>query len=86
MDGAPVAAQQAIAALAPHLEAQVVAQDGSAGHGHDHPRNGESMGCPRRDGGHGQQGLARKGNSGTLDGHKEQHRQVAIAGQQVRQG
>ncbi len=43
------------------------------------------MGRPRRDGGHQQHGLAGEGNAGALDGHKQQHRHIAVHGEQMGQ-
>lgn len=43
------------------------------------------MGRPGSDGGHQQYGLAGEGNAGALDRHKEQHRPIAVGGEQMGQ-
>src|SRR2546425_3224784 len=80
-----VAAQQTIAAFTPHPVAEIMAYNRPQGRRRDHQRNGEAVSRPGIDGRHEQHGLAPKGDSHTLDGHKEQHRPIAIDRQKMHQ-
>src|SRR5437868_4868669 len=80
-----VAAQKAVAAFTSNPVAQIIAYNRPQGRRSDHQRNGEAVSRPGIDGGHEQHGLARKGYSHTLDGHKEQHRPIAIDRQKMHQ-
>jgi len=43
------------------------------------------VGRPGTDGGYQQSSLAEEGNAGALDRHKEQHRPIAVGGEQMGQ-
>ncbi len=81
-DEVTVAAQQAVAALAPNPEAEVIAQDGPAGCCGNDQHHGELVCGARVDGCHQQHRLAGKGNARTLDGNTRKDGPIAVGGEQ----
>ena len=84
-DVAAIAAQQTIATFAPNPVAEIIAQNCATGSSRDHQCDREAVGRSSIDSRDEEHGLARKGYAHALDGHKEQHRPVAVGCQKMRQ-
>ncbi len=81
-DIVPVAMHETIATLAPHPEAEIIAQNGPAGRRSNDQHKGELVGGARVDGCHQQHRLAGKGNASTLDGNTRKDGPIAVGGEQ----